>query len=229
MKTPRNLLKGIALQSSRQHRPSMTSAPMTAAGATPARDVLQTLATVPAAGPALRTAASAIDRAELRRVQEAARQEGLAIGLKQAKAEADKLQREHAERLRQLMDSLAKYAEEHRARIESRLADFAFATVTRMLGEAALAPEARIACVRAALKACEPWHEVTIELNAADVALVAQALAEGGAGSAMPKIVASPAVRAGGCRVIQGDDTLDARFETQLELLHAALAAACVR
>ncbi len=224
MTLSKGLIKGASLRASTVMRPSVASRP--APGATPVPREASP------AGPPVQQAAAVVapprpgpDPAELARLKEAARQEGLALGLQQAQAEAERVLRDKLGELSRLMSAVSQAYHAHCRQQEAHLADFAFVAVNRVLGDVLQDRAAVLPSVRAALQASQPWQEATLELHPQDLEMVSLALGQEAALQGL-RCVASPAVALGGCRVVTPEGTLDARLEVQLAALHAQLQAA---
>jgi flagellar assembly protein FliH len=102
---------------------------------------------------------------------------------------------------------------------ELAMVDIAFAAVCRIVGEQGAARATIVAVVRAAIAATRSRDQLTVRLHPDDAALVTDGTHPGEG----VRYVADPLVSLGGCIVDSAGGTLDARFETQLTLLAAAL------
>jgi flagellar biosynthesis/type III secretory pathway protein FliH len=223
MTAKKNLIKGQVLQTSQVFRPSLRpnfpASVEALSKAARTTDALHSAVTT-------RTSPS-VDAAELEQIKEKARQEGLALGRQQAKAELEKALRDNHTVVEGLVKSVSAAIEAHWARMDKLLPDFAFIAVNRVLGDALQSPEAVLASVRAALHACDPWEDVTLEVHPRDLELVSSALgAEALQAQKTLRFTASNAVKVGGCRVVSEEGVLDARLEVQLKQLRDSLDAA---
>ncbi|WP_426104794.1 FliH/SctL family protein [Massilia sp. TSP1-1-2] len=108
------------------------------------------------------------------------------------------------------------------ARAELAMVDIAFAAVCRIIGEQGVARATIAAAVSAAIAANRSRDQLTVRLHPDDAAL----LNEGALPGEGLRYAPDPLVSLGGCIVESAGGTLDARFETQLALLAAALKAA---
>lgn len=210
------LVKRQALSVSGQRRPSHTQR-HAVEGAHPAKPQMQahglTTPTVPA-----------ITTEEVDRLKEVARLEGLALGRKQGQEQVEKAAREKLAALDSMLTSVGDAWNDERDRLHSLLADFAFVATNRMLGGCVRDPHVAVAAVRSALAACDAWQELTVEVHANDVDMIASALKlDSSLAEKSLRIVGSSAVRLGGCRITSTEGSLDARLETQLAQLRACL------
>ena len=210
------LVKRQALSVSGQHRPSHVSR-HAVDSAHPAKQQMQ------AQGPTTPTV-PAITTEEVDRLKEAARLEGLALGRKQGQEEVEKAAREKLAALDSMITSVGDAWNKERDHLHSLLADFAFVATNRMLGDCLRDPHVALAAVRSALAACEAWQELTVEVHAKDVDMIAGALKlDSSLADKSLRVVASSAVQLGGCRITSPEGSLDARLETQLAQLRACL------
>jgi flagellar biosynthesis/type III secretory pathway protein FliH len=207
------LVKRRTLLVSGEARPSVAIAPAvstpTASSAVAAKSVSET---------------PVVSQAEIDQIKAAARAEGLAAGHRQGQQEVEKAAREKLAAVDALLKSVTDAWHDERERMHAALADFAFIAANRMLGDALSDPHSAVAAVRSALGACNAWQDLTIEVNSRDLDLLRQALDNDvSLAEKNVRVVASSAVRVGGCRVSSSEGTLDARLEVQLAELRARL------
>lgn len=120
-----------------------------------------------------------------------------------------------------------KIEQERRAVIEGSediVVSIAFAALCRILGEKGTSRDAIHAMVREAMAATRSREQLTVRLHPDDAALL-----RNGAVEDEIRIEADQSVKLGGCIVDSAAGSLDARFETQLDLLRIALSAARAR
>jgi flagellar assembly protein FliH len=226
------LLKRDGLRAGGPQRPSHT--PSKVLGASPKPGVSRPESPLAPAAHTSSISPPAIDRgptpAQIEAIKEAARQEGLALGRRQARDEADKAIGDKIASLDAVVKSVSKAWLEERDRMLAVLADFAFVATCRMLGERAADPQIAIDSVQSTLDACEGWKDITIEVNPSDAELLRRALArDESPGSRTMRVEASPDVRLGGCRITSSEGSLDARLEVQISQLRERLDAERVR
>lgn len=101
---------------------------------------------------------------------------------------------------------------------EDAMVDIVFTAVCRILGEQGATRAAIQDVVRAAIAATREREQLVVRLHPDDAALLKGDADDGGL-----RVSADPAVALGGCIVDGPGGSLDARFETQLEALGAAL------
>jgi flagellar biosynthesis/type III secretory pathway protein FliH len=101
---------------------------------------------------------------------------------------------------------------------EESMIDIVFTAVCRILGEQGATRATVQDVVCAAIAAMRGREQLVVRLHPDDAALL-----KGDADGGMLRISADPAVVLGGCVVDGPGGSLDARFETQLEVLGAAL------
>lgn len=193
-------------------------------------------ATVPAAVPVATTYAApalrepptptvpAITPAEIERLKQAARAEGLALGRKQGQQEVEAAARDKLAALEAMVTQVSNAWEAERDRMHELLAEFAFVCTNRLLGDCLHDPNMAVSAVRAALAACDGWQQLTLEVHADDLDLIQGVVHQDPALSQKAlRVVASNAVQVGGCRITSNEGTLDARLEVQLAALRKQL------
>lgn len=214
------LVKRHVLRASAQQRPSRVVLPLPAvpaAAVSSASRPVQAEATQPMLTPA-----------QLHELKEAARAEGLALGRQQARQEAQAAIRDQLAALESLIASVSQAWREERARMQDALADFAFVSTNRLLGDCLRDPSMAMEAVRSALGACGAWQGLTLELHPHDAQRLGNTLeAEAALKEKSLRVVASTEVRVGGCRITSAAGVLDARLEFQLAQLRARLDAEC--
>jgi flagellar assembly protein FliH len=98
------------------------------------------------------------------------------------------------------------------------MVDIVFAAICRILGDHGATREAVQGVVRAAVAAMREREQLVVRLHPDDAALLKEEV-DGGT----MRISGDPTVVLGGCIIESQGGSLDARFETQLEALGAAL------
>ena len=112
--------------------------------------------------------------------------------------------------------------------MQDALADFAFVSTNRLLGDCLRDPSMAMEAVRSALGACGAWQSLTLELHPHDAQRLGHTLeAQAAVKEKSLRVVASTEVRVGGCRIASTAGVLDARLEFQLAQLRARLDAEC--
>lgn len=214
------LVKRHVLRASAQQRPSRVALPLPAVPTTlvsSASRPVQAQATEPMLTPA-----------QLHELKETARAEGLALGRQQARQEAQAVIRDQLAALESLIESVSQAWLEERTRMQDALADFAFVSTNRLLGDCLRDPSMAAEAVRSALRACGAWQSLTLELHPHDAQRLGSTLeAEAASKEKSLRVVASTEVRVGGCRITSSVGALDARLEFQLAQLRARLDAEC--
>lgn len=223
MSISKTLIKGATLRTSTVVRPSVPVAPAAAVnkvnGDEPPRR--------PATSVAVPAASMVLDTAELESLREIAQKEGFAVGMQQAKAEADRMLQEKLSALNRLMNSISQAYENECRRREDQLVDFAFVASCRILGDALKDKKMVASLVRQTLKASDAWSQMTLELHPRDVEAVSLVFGLGGSEETKNiRFVPSSSVTLGGCRATADNGVLDARLEVQLALLRDSLDAA---
>lgn len=220
------LVKRQAFRISGQLRPSHVVPQATAAA--PAVAMVVTPAHKPGAGQTLREptppATSAITPAEIERLKEAARTEGLALGRKQGQQEVEAAARDKLAALTAMITEVSCAWEVERERMHALLAEFAFVCTNRLLGDCLRDPDMAASAVRSALAACDGWQQLTLEVHAGDLDLIQGVIQQDAMlNQKATRVVASNAVPVGGCRIISSEGTLDARLDVQLAALRKQL------
>jgi flagellar assembly protein FliH len=168
---------------------------------------------------ALRTAAQQA-AIELTDAYTDAEQRGYAAGEKKGQEAAAAAMREQIERITSLAEEFDAALRKRTESEEDVIVDIVFTAVCRILGERGATREAVQGAVRAAVAATREREQLVVRLHPDDAALLQDA-----ADGAALRLSADPAVVLGGCIVDGPGGSLDARFETQLEALGAALEA----
>src|SRR5581483_7491433 len=171
-----------------------------------------------------RAAATAPAPAVAPELLRAAEQRGYEAGLAKGKAAGD---RAFEARLKQFDALLAAVAQKRDALpevLEDDLAELVFEATAQIVRETTVNRELAGEAVRRALRARSDIHIVAVHVAPEDLALV------GGTGAAASlglgtriKLVANADVALGGCIIETGQGNLDARLETQMAKLKAAL------
>lgn len=175
---------------------------------------------------AARPAAAVPDEAQMRQWRQSAERAGYEAGLKQAQADAQARFDAESARVTQLMETIRAAHDMHLQSLADQSEKFAFAVLCRMLGETAATPQA-VAGAAAAVMHEAASREVVLHVHPDDAEILRVLLdADGHAGVS---IEPDAKVRLGGCVATSPDGSLDARFDTQLELLSKALDAARAR
>jgi flagellar assembly protein FliH len=129
-------------------------------------------------------------------------------------------QQVQVDRLKALVFQVGQARQQVMANAEDALVEIAFAAVCRILGEHGASRDTLRRIVRESNTAAR--EPLTVRLHPDDVALLR--LGADGPETDI-RLCADASVQLGGCIVDSGAGSLDARFETQLELLAAALRA----
>lgn len=215
---PTGLLKRQGMRLNAQSRPSHVLQQA------PSAPPVQVMPVAPPAVLAAPVSAPPVSAAEIDRLQELARAEGLALGRTQGQQEADQAYRDQLAVLEALIKSVHAAWLEERDRMVAGLADFAFVATNRLLGDCLQDPTVALAAVQSVLNECDGWRDLTLEVNPLDAAYFSSALANDAALAEKGlKVLACAAVAVGGCRVISGQGSLDARLEFQLAELRTRL------
>ncbi len=174
---------------------------------------------------ALRAAAS-----EVQEHMAEARAEAEARGFAEGKVKGEKAGQQalqaHVERAGKIAEQVASARAALDGQWEEAMVGTVFAAVCRILGQCGAEPATVAVMVREAAAATRSRDQITVRLHPEDAALFQDRvqLVEGG-----PRFLADPSIALGGCLVDSATGTLDARFETQLALLAAGLAAVRAR
>ncbi len=153
---------------------------------------------------------------------EDAERRGFSSGEEKGERIGRELLQVQADRLKSLVYQIGQSREQVMAAAEDTLIEIAFAAVCRIIGEQGATRETVQRMVREASAVAHERDQLTVRLHPDDLAL----LRIGANGPETDiRLAADPGVALGGCIVDSGTGSLDARFETQLELLGAALSA----
>jgi flagellar assembly protein FliH len=148
-----------------------------------------------------------------------AERRGLASGLEQAKASALAVVQERLH----LMATLATALTQSRTRLmdeaEDALVEFVFGTVCRILGEQGTSRTGLAAQVHLQLASLRERAAVTVRVHPDDAELL---MTDGQLPSTV-RIAPDRSVDSGGCLIDSAAGTLDARLDTQMQQLRAAL------
>jgi flagellar assembly protein FliH len=165
---------------------------------------------------------------EAEKGRELGRQRGLQEGREAGAEEARQQFAAELARVRGIADRLQAALEGGMQGLEPMAAAIAFEAVAKILGEQAVTPEGILALVRQAASRYASRDGVLVRLNPADLSALRAAgaleaeLPSGGKADWL----ADQSVEMGGCIVEAAGGELDARLETQMEALRAALLAA---
>lgn len=165
---------------------------------------------------------------EAEKGRELGRQRGLQEGREQGAEESRQQFAAELARVRGIADKLQAALDGGMQGLEQMAAAIAFEAVARILGEQAATPEGILALVRRAASQHASRDGVLVRLNPADLSALRAA---GALEAELPsggKVdwLADQSVEMGGCIVEAAGGELDARLETQVEALRAALLAA---
>ena len=162
--------------------------------------------------------------AQLDEIEAAAYQEGLRRGETEGYAIGQRNAQQEIERLRALIDHLQRPLAHLDEEVERMLLDTACAVARRlMLAELSQSPEAIAAIVREALAALPSYvREVRLHLHAEDAAFLGERLLPPPEAQSF-RVVVDAALSRGDCRVLTESTQLDARLDTRLQVLRAAL------
>lgn len=147
-----------------------------------------------------------------------AERRGYAAGEKKGQQAASEAMREQIDRVKSLSEDISGALRKLSETSEDVMVDIVFTAVCRILGEQGATREAVKDVVRAAAAATREREQLVVRLHPDDAALL-----EDGADGAAMRVIADPSVVAGGCIIDSPGGSLDARFETQLDSLGAAL------
>jgi len=165
-------------------------------------------------------------KADAETLRELARQRGLNEGRKEGAEEAQEAAAAELARLRGVVNALGDVATSAVGGIEDVAVAIAFEAICKVLGEAAASREGIAAMVRAVCLRITGRQALTVRLHPADLDMLRSASALDALlpGAADVSWAASDEVELGGCLVtIDGGGTLDARLETQINLLRDTL------
>ncbi|HEY1078433.1 MAG TPA: FliH/SctL family protein [Fontimonas sp.] len=163
--------------------------------------------------------------AQLDEIESAAYQEGLQRGHAQGYADGQRQAQQEAERLRALIEQIQRPLAQLDEEITAALLETACAIARRLTqAELSLHPERIEATVRSALAALPPYtRELRVQLHADDAALLAACPGLPAPGQPF-QIVSDASLQRGDCRISTDSTQLDARLETRLAAMRAALA-----
>ncbi len=147
-----------------------------------------------------------------------AERRGYEAGENKGRQAAADAMRAEAERVKALAGEIDGVLRTLADNAEDTMVDIVFTAVCRILGEQGATRAAIQDAVRAAIAATREREQLVVRLHPDDAALL-----KGDADDGALRISADPAVALGGCIVDGPGGSLDARFETQLEALGAAL------
>ncbi len=128
-------------------------------------------------------------------------------------------------RVKGLAGQIAKAGERILTDSEDQVAEVIFTALCRLIGEQGASRCAIDGTVRETVAALRTREQIIVRLHPADAALLCSECREDG-GAGPWRVEADPSIVLGGCIVESAVGALDARFETQLALLGAALNAA---
>lgn len=167
-------------------------------------------------------------KADAEKARELGRQRGLQEGRLSGAEEARKSFEGELERIRSIADNLHQAVETQIHGMEDIAVSIAFEAMCRVLGETAVTREGILALVRKAASHAVNTEKVVARLHPGDLAALRET---GGLDETLSSGVnvswaADESVVLGGCIVETDSGELDARLETQMERLRAALVAA---
>ena len=141
-------------------------------------------------------------------------EEGLADGLEQGRREAVDAADAHERQARLLADAIATASAKWERELEAGAIEIAYATVLRILGQAAGSRDAIVAMVRKVMEGMTERRALSIHLSPSDHAVLS-------ADTTTPimsgvALVPDDRVEIGGCIIETDAGSLDARLETQL-------------
>lgn len=159
-------------------------------------------------------------KAELNAIHADAEKQGYEAGLAKGEKAALQQLQVQIERARSVAAQLGQARGQVMDGAEDTLVEIAHGAVCRILGEQGATRATVERLVREALAGSR--EQLTVRLHPDDVALLGPAQDKH---AEAPRLVADATIKLGGCIVDSTRGSLDARFETQLELLGAALLA----
>lgn len=159
-------------------------------------------------------------------VREMARQRGLQEGRQAGMEEAKKEFAAELMRIRTLTASLQQALENQIQGAEEVMVNIAFAAVCKMLGDTAFSPGAIKHWVQQAQLSVLRHEKVVVRLHPADLAALQGTTVLDGVAADAVSWVADKSLQMGGCVLETERGGLDARLETQVQGLRAALLAA---
>lgn len=153
-------------------------------------------------------------------------EEGYQAGLEAREAEA----REAVERLAALHQAIEQERAQLLREAEGLVVELAIAVARRIVGvQVEIDPKVLLRGVRAALEQLSEWSQLELKVHPDDLQIArrfAQRWVEKVAQQAIIKVLPSDSVGRGGCLVEGNEENIDARLESQLQVLHQALRAA---
>jgi flagellar assembly protein FliH len=162
------------------------------------------------------------ERAE--RAADEARVRGHAEGVEQGRAEALREAREQGDAATRALAAVATRAEREIEGMHDVIVGIAFEAVCKMLGARALERDAVAAMVREVVARVKQDEAILVRLHPQDCALLRGLAGDiGGERNFKVELVADEKIALGGCMVETEGGLLDARIETQMERLRAAL------
>ncbi len=167
-------------------------------------------------------------KSEAEAARELGRQRGLQEGRAAGREESQQAFAAELARVRSISGRLSDALASGIGGLEDIAVAIAFEAICKVLGEAAVTQEGVRAQVRQAAAHAKNKEHVVVRLNAADLSALREA---GALNSTLPpdkavSWVADDSIELGGCVVETDGGGLDARLETQLERMRAALLAA---
>lgn len=160
-------------------------------------------------------------KADLGIIHADAEKKGYAAGEAKGEKATTALLQERIERARSVAEDLGRAHRTVMDDAEDTLVEIVHATVCRMLGEQGATRDALTRMVREASASAR--EQIAVRLHPDDIALLRSGTE---AREETVRLLADASVRLGGCMVESSTGLLDARFETQMEQLGAALLAA---
>lgn len=151
-----------------------------------------------------------------------AERRGYAAGEEKGERAGMELLQVQADRLKTLALKIGQSRQQVLAEAEDSLLEIAFAAICRILGEQGASRDALQRIVQDAVASARDRRQLTVRLHPDDVALLRL---DADAADTVVQLSPDAGVMLGGCIVDSGTGSLDARFETQLTLLGAALSA----
>lgn len=148
-----------------------------------------------------------------------AHRKGYEAGLEEGAAAGRELLAEQAGRLSSVAAQLGRVRQDQVDAAEDDMVAIAFAAICRMLGDAHATADGVRQLVRQAIGSANEGGSLVIHLHPDDLDLLKADTPD----STLVDMVADDSVALGGCRIVSNKGTLDARVETQLELLAQTL------
>ncbi len=162
--------------------------------------------------------------AQMEAVEAAAYQEGFERGRSEGHAAGNRAVQAEAQRLRGLIEQIARPLAHLDDEVEHVLLDLAVAVARRLLGEElTLAPERVATIARDALLALPPYvRDVRLHLHPEDAALVGAQLTPPPEAQNF-RVVTDPALARGDCRLFTESAQIDARLDARLNVIAQSL------